>query len=175
MANKDLISRFLLKSAFVLLYVFSRYLKYMSESFPHNPKMTPEDEKINEEINLIGRKISEDMDLEFNNVANQVEREAREKVRLTKYLLADLESYLRKNSEIDERMSLDEFTDIINGKDGNFDPLLRDKINQFIDKYETKVNLERPLSDFISFVSSVWEENENLVNPGKEKMVKGSE
>lgn len=141
----------------------------MSESFPQNPKMTPEDEKINEEINLIGRKISEDMDLEFNNVANQVEREAREKVRLTKYLLADLESYLRKNPEIDERMSLNEFTDIINGKDGEFDPNLRDRINQFIDRYETKVNLERSLSDFISFVGSVYQKNIDLLDVGKKK------
>lgn len=152
----------------------------MSESFnlePNNPlKMTPEDRGINEEINSIGRKIYEDMDLEFNNVANQVERGAKEKVRLTKNILTGLIPYLKKNNKIEaNKISLDEFTDIVNGKDGEFNSRLRDSINEFIDKYETKVNLERSLSDFISLVSSVWEENENLLNPGKEKIVESGE
>lgn len=147
----------------------------MSESFEpkenNRPKLTPIDVAMNREIDRIGKDMMDDINTEFQNDYKKVKREAL----LTKYLLDDLMRYLRKNPEIDERMSLDEFTDVINGKDGNFDPLLRDKINQFIDKYETKVNLERPLSDFISFISSVWEENQNLIEPGKEKIVEGEE
>lgn len=147
----------------------------MKESLEPNQnnktELTPEDVQMNREIDRFGREMFDEINKEFQNDFKKVKKEAI----LTKYLLDDLIRYLKSKPEIDERMSLDEFTDIINGKDGNFDPLLSDKINQFIDRYETKVNLERPLSDFISFVSSVWEENENLVNPGKEKMVKGSE
>jgi hypothetical protein len=147
----------------------------MTESFKpdqnNNPKLTPKDVLMNREIDRIERDMLDGINTEFQNDFKKVKKEAI----LTKYLLNDLISYLKSRPEIDKRMSLDEFTDIINGKDGNFDPLLRDKINQFIDRHETRVNLERSLSDFISLVSDIWEENDNLLNPGKEKISGGDE
>lgn len=89
---------------------------------------------------------------------------------LAKNIVLGISDYIKKYPNIaDERMPLDEFADLINGRDGEFDPVLRDRINMFIDKNDARVNLSKPLSAFLELVSKVWQENMELVDTWPKK------